>query len=367
VLVVLLVLVGVLAAVVLVGVVLGVGLFAGRSGVVAQTGAATAVPETTPPTPVADPVTRMRDRVQALPAAALPPEATENEVPEGSVEWAGSRRTLPRSPVGLGRLAAALGTGPRGLLVLWHTADSTGAEDFDAQLGRLTSDGGWQRVDTAEVSSLRTSPDGKQYGYLARRAGGGTVTDELVLRRSSDDALLGRRPVGSDLLGVDPLAVTDAGMVLTGSRGPELWTGRGDPEPLTTGTVTGFGGNVLLLTDTTAGDCPDRPAARAWQVGPDGGRQLWRGCGAQDRQLLSPDGRYLVAPTGWLTPLDLSAGARPVATPVDTADWTRNVSVSWEPDGRHVQLGFDLQGPDDGQGEVTVRCAVATGACTRAP
>lgn len=304
----------------------------------------------------------IRDLVQALPPGAVP-AAEPAPPPAGNVAWAGVRRELPRPPAGLGRAAAAFGAGPRGLLVVWHTADSTGAEDFEAQLGWLGPDRVWHRVDTAEVSGVAVSPDGRLYGYLARRVSGGKIADELVLRRTSDDGLVGRRRSGP----VAPVAVTDGGVVVTQPGGPAVWAGQGEPWPLAPGTAQATGGNVVLVDAGPQSSCPGRPQTQAWLVTAGAGRMLWQGCGAADRQLLSPDGRYLVGAQAWLTPLDLQAGGRPVRAAVDTTAWSRNVSVAWEPDGGHVQLGLDLAGPDDGQGEVTVRCAVADGSCTRAP
>ena len=226
------------------------------------------------------------------------------------------------------------------------------------------------------MTNAVVSDDGSLYAYTGRVRSGGTTTNELVVRRTADDALVARTSVaearyllgwvfgrpalrnqeGTELFTYDPSTLEErSGIRVTARPGHSP----GSFASITSG----------VLQYVSSGEC-----AESEQTGPlslyeavtvtenGASTSTTIGCAPDDLQFVSPDGRWLVRP-GDETTVRTATTGRPVG-PLHPTGWPVGTTVYWEPDSRHVQVvGY----PDGDSGPaVTLRCAVADGSCVRA-
>jgi hypothetical protein len=235
--------------------------------------------------------------------------------------------------------------------------------DYRQQLGWITPERRWVKVETGAVDKLVLSPDGSEYAYTIQPdAGRPTV---LVVRGVRTDAARRRYPLPETwrlvgwnrtglVLGVhDPQQGTSTYVWPPGAPAPTL-IGKGlAPEVVSRGT--------RILGVAEGEDCRitvlDSTGAAPMSV---------KGCGPAK---LSPDGRYLVRglvvtdlDTGGstdLVPRDAAGGGAPrtvamheLVGPTSPFDWI---------DDRTVHLDVEVEEAT----YISLRCTVPTGPCVR--
>jgi len=287
----------------------------------------------------------------------------------GKILWKGRFVALPRGPEAPDAdLGTAYAQTHRGLLVALSTngeseVDSAGlGRSYGTQLGWITPDQRWLRVETGDVSDLVLAPDGSGYAYTLQTGRGRPFV--MVARDARTDTVTGRYTLGAGgaLTGWNRtglvLALSDRRVWSTytwepGGSAPAIVARGWTPDIVTRGTrilASVEGAKCRVMVIDSSGRAPIRP----------------QGCGPAE---LSPDGRYLVEglvvtdlDTGGVTSL---AAEEPGDTdPVPPLKAVEEVlgpgrSGVWLDD---LTLQMEI---DAGSTSITLRCTMPAGPCLR--